>query len=123
MTQQRGHPGCQAVGPRKEPRLGVKRASKTPIALPEPLQTDTVARGPSLRAAEAAFGLQLLQCGASLVTHTPSTHACAHMLMPGRASPSPGALGVQRCIREPWTLRLLVFPGGWPVVSAQQMFE
>lgn len=54
--------------------------------------------------------------------HTHSSHECAHVLMPGRESP---CLSAQPWVSssdtsEPWTLcPLLIFPGGWPVVSAQ----
>ena len=45
-------------------------------------------RDTAVTAAEAAFRPQHLKCGASLMTHTPSTQVCAHVLVPGRA-PSP----------------------------------
>ena len=73
-------------------------------------------------AVQAVFGPQHLKWRASLGIHTPSSHECAHVLMPGREPPrlsaqpwvsSPGT-------SEPWTLHpVLIFPSGWPVVSAQ----
>ena len=71
---------------------------------------------------QVVFGPQHLKWRASLGIHTHSSHECAPVLVPGREPP---CLSSQPWVSssdtsEPWTLRpLLIFPGGWPVVSAQ----
>ena len=114
MTQERGQLGCLAVGLRREPGLGVKRAGTGPHCIQKLQLKDT--------AVQAVFGPQHLKWRASLGIHTPSSHECAHVLMPGREPPalahSPGCPALAP-VSPGLCILFLYFPvaGLWSLLS------